>query len=236
MSNFILDKLDHFNVELVREHFNATIIEQLNEEVTNNDLFTEDSEEYKLVARYIEHPPSYSTVLRWVGYLGFKRELSKKCYYVDGHEYPEQLKHRSWFTTEYLSVLEVRSHRWVHLSQTEFDDLKKALGDDDKAHKAKQMLDVVSYPFKGDNDEDMFEFHVDKHQRLQEIANEKYGAFGGRVSIRKKDGDKPVIIFGQDEAIFNAHMSRTHQWVDGGEGEEEIKLGICLFMSLATLI
>ena len=100
MSNFILDKLDHFTVELLREHFNTTMIDALNEEVTNNDGITEDSDEYQLVKRYIHHPPSYSTVLRWVGYLGFKRQLSKKCYYVDGHEYPEQLRHRSWITSE----------------------------------------------------------------------------------------------------------------------------------------
>lgn len=211
MSNFILDKLDHFTVELLREHFNTTMIDALNEEVTNNEGITEDSDEYQLVKRYINHPPSYSTVLRWVGYLGFKRQLSKKCYYVDGHEYPEQLRHRSWLTSEYLSVLEYRSHRWVHLSQTEYTELKESL---DEGDKARDMLDQVAHKFKGDNDEDMLEFHVDKHDRLQEIANEKYGAFGGRVSVRKKEGDKPAIIFGQDEAIFNAHLSRTHQWVD----------------------
>ncbi|KAK1743974.1 hypothetical protein QTG54_005571 [Skeletonema marinoi] len=181
MSNFILDKLDHFHTQM-----------------------------YKLVAKYVDTPPSYSTVLRWVGYLGFKRELAKKCYYVDGHEYPEQLRHRAWFTTEYLSKLEVRSHRWVHLTQTEFSALKDSLDEE----KEKEMLEKVKYSFKGDNDEDMLEFHVDKHKRLQEIANLKYGAYGGRTSTRMDPNHKPVIIFGQDEAIFHAHLSMTHQWVD----------------------
>ena len=210
MSTFILDRLDHFNVEMLRDHFNNTMIGNLDDEVTNNINFDEDSDEYKLVARYKDRPPSYSTVLRWVGYLGFKRELAKKCYYVDGHEYPEQLKHRAWFTDEYLRVLEFRSHRFVHLTLPEVTDFFDSLEDDN----AKEMLDKVKHAFKGDNGEDVFEFHVDKHERLQQIANEKYGAFGGRVSIRKKPEDKPVIIFGQDEAIFNAHLSRTHQWVD----------------------
>ena len=127
----------------------------------------------------------------WIS--GFKRELAKKCYYVDGHEYPEQLKHRAWFTDEYLRVLEFRSHRFVHLTLPEVTDFFDSLEDDN----AKEMLDKVKHAFKGDNGEDMFEFHVDKHERLQQIANEKYGAFGGRVSIRKKPEDKPVIIFGQ---------------------------------------
>mmetsp|Transcript_383 Transcript_383/g.861 ORF Transcript_383/g.861 Transcript_383/m.861 type:complete len:956 (-) Transcript_383:398-3265(-) len=210
MSNFILDKLDHFHVEMLRDYVKTTLLEQLNEEVTNNENFTEDSDEYKLVAKYVDTPPSYSTVLRWVGYLGFKRELAKKCYYVDGHEYPEQLRHRAWFTTEYLSKLEVRSHRWVHLTQTEFSALKDSLDEE----KEKEMLEKVKYSFKGDNDEDMLEFHVDKHKRLQEIANWKYGAYGGRTSTRMDPNHKPVIIFGQDEAIFHAHLSMTHQWVD----------------------
>lgn len=214
VSNFILDHLEHFSVELLREHFNTTMIKQLNEEVKTNINFTEDSEEFQLVDRYLKNPPSYSTVGRWVGYLGFKREVSKKCYYVDGHEYAEQIEHRSRLTDEYLSVLEPRSHRWVHLSQTEFDDLKTALEDDKDGEKAKDMLDKVAYKFKGVDEKVYFEFHVDKHVRLQKIANDKYGAFGGRVSIRKKAEDKPVIIFGQDEAIFNAFLSRTHQWVD----------------------
>ena len=217
VSNFILDHLQHFSVEMLREHFNTTMIKQLNEDVKANNNFSEDSEECKLVDRYLANPPSYSTVVRWVAYLGFKRETAKKCYYVDGHEYPEQIEHRSKLTEEYLTELEPRSHRWVHLSQTEYDDLKTALEDDKDGEKAKEKLDKVKHEFIKEDENGRetvyFEFHVDNHTRLQKIANDKY-TFGGTVSIRKEAGVKPVIIFGQDEAIFNAFLSRTYQWVD----------------------
>jgi hypothetical protein len=47
------------------------------------------------------------------------------------------------------------------------------------------------------------EFHVDDHDCIQNYANEMYGAYGGNISIRTPADCKHLVIFGQDESIFN---------------------------------
>ena len=47
----------------------------------------------------------------------------------------------------------------------------------------------------------MCQFHVDNDKILQEISNEIY-AFGGTTSHLIPPNHKPLIIFGQDEAIL----------------------------------
>ena len=59
----------------------------------------------------------------------------------------------------------------------------------------------------------MVELPVDDHVSIQKNANEKYGEFGGTTSIRKPDGAKPVIMFGQDEAAYSQNSFNSEQWV-----------------------
>ena len=49
------------------------------------------------------------------------------------------------------------------------------------------------------------EFHVDDCKKLQDIANQKY-KFGGDTSYFIPESEKPVIIFGQDEVIFQQYL------------------------------
>jgi hypothetical protein len=49
----------------------------------------------------------------------------------------------------------------------------------------------------------MLEFHIDNYDCLQDFGMEKFGTFGGNVSIRRPEGSKPIIMFGQEESIFN---------------------------------
>ena len=62
----------------------------------------------------------------------------------------------------------------------------------------------------------MVEIHVDDHECLQDIANDKYGKFGGNVSVRWVG--KPIIIIGQDESVYNQFSFGCKQWV-GKAGE-----------------
>jgi hypothetical protein len=64
----------------------------------------------------------------------------------------------------------------------------------------------------------MVEFHVDDYELFQDIANEKSPEFGGNISVRAVQGAKPIIVFGQDEAIYNQNSSNFMQWV-GPNGE-----------------
>jgi hypothetical protein len=53
------------------------------------------------------------------------------------------------------------------------------------------------------------------------VADEKHPEFGGSISVRARSAEKPIIIFGQDEAIFNQNSSNTFQWV-GPNGERPL--------------
>ena len=59
----------------------------------------------------------------------------------------------------------------------------------------------------------MIEFHVDDHELLQQIANEKFVEFGGALSVRKPENVKLLIVFGQDESAYNQFAFNGIQWV-----------------------
>ena len=166
-----------------------------------------DSEEYKLLQHYTTKPLSYSTVLRWMHHLGYHRGRHQKSYFVDGHEHKEQKAHRKKHTTQYLTVEEPRSHRWVQITVEEHQKLK------DEAPE-KNPLPETGFKYVDSNTgATMVELHVDDHVSIQKIANEKYGEFGGTTSVRKPDGAKPVIMFGQDEAAYSQNSFNSEQWV-----------------------
>ena len=68
---FILQHLDHFAVEMLRSEIISQIIPGLVKEV-EKDGSNIETLEYQLLKRYEIKPPSYTTVRRWVHYLGFK--------------------------------------------------------------------------------------------------------------------------------------------------------------------
>ena len=73
-----------------------------------DEQLKKESEEYKLLEHLTSNPPAYSTVLKWMHAIGSKRDMAKNCYYVNGHEKPEQQKHRCKFLDEYLTRIEPR--------------------------------------------------------------------------------------------------------------------------------
>jgi len=128
-SSFILRHLDHFSVEMLRNEIITNIIPGLvrESEQDGGGIFEEDSEEHILLSHYTIKLPSYTTVFRWVHYLGFKQDKMKKLYYVDGHEHEDQKSHRSKFTQKYLTQLKPRSHCWVQISMDNAEIIKLSL-------------------------------------------------------------------------------------------------------------
>ena len=63
------------------------------------------SHEYQLLSWCMITPSSHHTVLYWVQWMGFAFacDRTKKSYYVDGHEKPEQVSQCSKFITEVLA-------------------------------------------------------------------------------------------------------------------------------------
>eukprot|EP00956_Cyclotella_meneghiniana_P017698 scaffold29054_cov36-Cyclotella_meneghiniana.AAC.1 len=77
------------------------------------------------------------------------------------------------------------------------------------------------YEYETDDGITMIEFHVDDHSELQKLAEEKYPGVGGCVSVRSDPSAKPIIMFGQDEAIYNQNLVNSVQWVSP-DGERPI--------------
>lgn len=48
-----------------------------------------------------------------------------------------------------------------------------------------------------------------------------FGSFGGNLSVRKPQGVKPLMIFGQDESVYSQFLFGNRQWV-GPEGQHPL--------------
>ena len=60
----------------------------------------------------------------------------------------------------------------------------------------------------------VIEFHVDMDEALWVYISDENKAFGGDLSVWKDVHEKPLIVLGQDESIFEQHMFPSGTWVD----------------------
>ena len=111
-------------------------------------------------------------------------------------------------STLYQSIphqIEPQCHRWVQLTDQELKQVKSKLVLD-------SSICNERYHFQNAGIH-MMEFHVDDHEALQEFANKKNLEFGGGISIRAEQGKKSILVFGQDEGIYNQNTTNIMQWV-----------------------
>ena len=95
-------------------------------------------------------------------------------------------------------------HRWIQLPSKEANVLieKGKIG--------------VSQGFKFTRDGlDFVEYHIDDHPTFLEIGAANH-RFGGALSVRKKEDEIPILLFGQDEAIFKQYLSWWKAWAAPG--------------------
>jgi hypothetical protein len=144
---------------------------------------------------------SLSTVYNWLGLLGFTYSLSRKSYYVDSHEKPENTKYRANFIRRY-EAYELRTYRWVQLPICDYNNLVQT----------GELSETCGYKYKNNKGEDYVELHVDDHPVFQDDANDL--PFGGNLSVRKEEGVKPLMIIGQDECIFKQYSLVKKSWSD----------------------
>ena len=62
-------------------------------------------------------------------------------------------------------------------------------------------------------DIEMFEFHVDSSKELIDFVPQEMQKFGGNLSVRKPQNEKPLIRIGQDEAIFHQFQLGRKTWI-----------------------
>ena len=172
------------------------LIEQEKRE-TGNDVTKQ-----AMLKRYGLTTLCLATIYKWMSNFGFKYSLSKKTYYVDGHEAPETVAYRRKYVDQYLKD-ELRCYRWVQLSDAEIEEVQK---ENDKFEKERGYKYID--PLSGLT---MHEFHVDdldnSHEKIEDSD------FGGFLSVRKRDEDRPIIMIGQDECIFKQYLLVKKQWI-----------------------
>lgn len=107
--------------------------------------------------------------------LGFRYNTRKKTFDVHGHERPDVVVHRSWYTTEYLSALERRCClRWIQLPKEDADKMKAGNNID--------PTDVRGYHYTVDNVE-MVKYPVDDYEFLFDVAKDYGYVFGRTFSV-----------------------------------------------------
>ena len=58
---------------------------------------------------------------------------------------------------------------------------------------------------------DYVEYHVDNHPDFQDSGNKLL--YGGKLSVRFDSTTKPLMILGQDEAIFKQFLFSKGVWI-----------------------
>ncbi len=67
------------------------------------------------------------------------------------------------------------------------------------------------YQYEDENGNQMVELHVDTCNILEERANNET-KYRGKLSVRKAQDEKPLIMFGHDECIFKQYTMTNKSW------------------------
>ena len=180
------------------EHCNEILIPKLVEnekcETDNADLTRE-----MVLAKYRIKTFCIRTLYNWMETLGFKYSTRRKTYYVDGHERPDNVEYRKLYIQRYFRN-ERRCFRWISLPIDEAEKLELEDEFFDKEIGYKYQVDGLT----------LIEYHVDDHPTFQYKC--RHLEFGGHLSVRKKEHEKPLILIGQDESIFKQYTLSPKQW------------------------
>ena len=186
----------------------------------------------QLETNRISYPVSEYVISRWMKEVGFKYELHKKSYYVDRHEDEDVVSDRKAYLVKNFD-LEIYEHCWIHISKVKYDSLKynkaiktivvkkeeKGSDEPEDAVMEKYIEDERMHFYQDENGKKMVEMHVDdvytyddKQDNLPPLPS-----LGGSLSVRLPEGAKPVIVLGQDEAIYRSSQQNDSCWTVDGE-------------------
>jgi hypothetical protein len=144
---------------------------------------------------------SVPTIYRWMRLLGFKYEMRQRCYYVNGHEKPDTKAYRKKFVRRSFGYDKLM-HRWIQIELTKKQKLEEQEGID-MPHGHHYVYPTTQLK--------MVELHVNDHHSSQDTMNTTT-TFGGNLSVRFPEGRKPLICFGQDEAIMKQYCFTSKTW------------------------
>ena len=204
MMSYCKQNLSNLTCESVHTWFIEEAIPMLaNERMEEEVIPAGTLEEYKkmIYDEYNLTKLCSGTVLKWMHQLGFKFSSKTKIYYVDGHEKPEVVEHRQKYINQYIRE-ELLCYRWVQLNEDQVNELEIK-------NKGFSRNNGYKYINK-DTQNVMYEFHVDTHSCIDPfVCDVEYGGF---LSVRRDQSQKPLIIFGQDESIYRQYQSNKKRW------------------------
>ena len=198
------ENLERLSTATILEYVHNVLIPKLvKQEQEETECETSTKEE--VLKQYRLTKVCLNTVNNWMTELGFKYSVRKKTYYVDGHEKVDTVLYRKEYIERYFEY-ERRCYRWIQLSEKEVGELEN----EDVSFDRKFGYEYKKPNENGDGECTYFEFHIDEHPNFQHICT-KY-IFGGNLSVRKNDDEKPLILIGQDECIFKQYLFSNAQW------------------------
>jgi len=141
-----------------------------------------------------------STCWRWMKWLGMSYDSNSKTYYVDGHERESVVKDRVEFVTRYLTEYEPRCERWLQIKAIETEKI--------------DCLNLEwGYKYTAEDGDDYLELHEDDVHDI-----DFFDDWPRKMSIRAPAGCTPILLMGQDEALFAQYLIPVKSW-RGPKGE-----------------
>jgi hypothetical protein len=202
IKQYLREHLHELSVELLCEYIHETVLPKMIRESTGavptNEVYVNDVK--VLLGKYGLKTVGVSTVCQWMKCIGFKYAVRKKVYYVDGQEKPGTVEYRKHFVSQYLTY-ERRAYRWIQI------DAKESAAIENKGLVPRDS----GYRYTTENGEEMVEYHVDSCTEFQERMNSET-KFSGNLSVRMNKEQKPLIMFGHDEAIFKQYLLAKKSW------------------------
>lgn len=173
------------------------LFEQWQSENRDQDRLTKDM----FLAEHRLSTLSIPTCWRWLHRLGFTYNTKQKGYYVDGHERSDVIASRKVFCETYLTDIEPKCLRWIHVSQHELETTHSVLNPE------------FGYRFVDADGKSQIEFHVDYCTSCDSEDKALLVGKNPMISIRAPLGSTPIEIFGQDESVFSQFIFPTKSWI-----------------------
>ena len=151
----------------------------------------------------------FTTAWQWMRLLGFRYDMRRKSFYVDGHERDNVVATRSQFWKRYLTEVEPYCKRWIQVSMTDATTMNDLL-DIGLGH---VYFDIV-------RNKRMIEFHIDYWNCHKEKIWTTITA-QATTSIRVSSKARPIMIVGQDESMFAQYLLGSKTWI-GPNGQRPL--------------
>jgi hypothetical protein len=189
--------------EMMTDHVNDVPVDELR--LVHNAEFSVSNQLSKtqfLCRLGLSARVSAQTVNNWLHLLGYKRDRVRKHCYNDKHEDKSNVLCRQAFVQRCF-WRERRCHRWIQATKEESARLVKS----DEVHKD------FGHCYTTSDGVEMVECHTDDSYPIFAKAMKEFPKFGGNLSVRFPIGEKPFIMFGQDECIFKQFTVHSSCWV-----------------------